>query len=94
MPSDSENVLDAVYVEELDSTSIGARKLGDLIKQFGGIVGTLKHPETGKEVRASLEPWADRDRETTFIRVSFRGSNPESVRRGHAPNIPGGRPRP
>ncbi len=76
-----EDKFDRVYVSEVPSTALGARKLGDLLKEFDGLYATLNHPETGKEYRVSLEPWSDRDRDTTYIQIHFRGNDPSRVRR-------------
>jgi hypothetical protein len=47
------------------------QRLSALIKEFDGYQGEVEQPSTGKRFAVSLEPWRDRDADTTWIEFSF-----------------------
>ena len=51
-----------------DRPSMSLRKLVELV---GGYEGSIRDPATGKRFSVALGQWADRDLDTTFIRVEF-----------------------
>lgn len=48
------------------------RSITELRKAFGGEIGVLTDPATGKQFNVSLEPWKDKDPDKTFIYIEFR----------------------
>jgi hypothetical protein len=50
--------------------SAGVR-LSEARAALGGDEGFWEHPATGERVHVSLEPWKDRDPESTIIQISF-----------------------